>query len=147
MHDLDLTPEEMLEVFGDHDPIAHAAEVATRWGDTDAHGQSAARTRRYAKADWARIRAESGAIEARLADALRAGVPADAREAMDAAEAHRAHLTRWFYDCSPDTHLALGEMYVQAPRFAAHYEAREPGLAAYVAAAIQANAAQQRVSG
>ena len=33
---INLTPEEMLEVFGDHDPTEHAAEAEERWGDTDA---------------------------------------------------------------------------------------------------------------
>jgi hypothetical protein len=38
-------------------------------------------------------------------------------------------------------HAALGARYVADPRFAATYEQRREGLAAFVAAAIAANAA------
>jgi hypothetical protein len=62
---------------------------------------------------------------------------------MDAAEAHRQHISRWFYECTPQIHAGLGEMYVADPRFTATYEAVEPGLAGYVRDAIRANAARQ----
>jgi MerR family transcriptional regulator, thiopeptide resistance regulator len=39
-------------------------------------------------------------------------------------------------------HAALGEMYVDDPRFAANFEVKRPGLAEYVRAAIRANAAR-----
>jgi DNA-binding transcriptional MerR regulator len=139
---VNLSPEEMLEVFGDDDPTAYAEEAASRWGDTDAWRQSRARTRDYGKDDWARIEAEGEAIEARFAAALAAGEPADAERAMDVAEAHRAHIQGAFYDCSHAMHRSLAAMYVSDPRFAAHYERRAEGLAAYVAAAIRANAAR-----
>ncbi len=61
---------------------------------------------------------------------------------MDAAEAHRQQITRWFYDCSHEIHRGLGDMYVQDPRFTATYEGTAPGLAAYVRDAIHANAAR-----
>jgi MerR family transcriptional regulator, thiopeptide resistance regulator len=59
---------------------------------------------------------------------------------MDGAEAHRAHISRWFYDVSPAMHRGLAEMYVADARFARHYDAVEPGLAAYLRAATHANA-------
>src|SRR6187200_1183329 len=37
---INLTPEEMLEVFGDHDPTEHAEEARQRWGGTDAYQES-----------------------------------------------------------------------------------------------------------
>jgi len=68
------------------------------------------------------------------------GWPSDSAIAMDLAEAHRDLLSRWFYDCSPELHCALGAMYVDDPRFTAHYDDRAPGLAAYLCGAIRANA-------
>ncbi|OMQ15620.1 hypothetical protein A7K94_0208215 [Modestobacter sp. VKM Ac-2676] len=62
---------------------------------------------------------------------------------MDVAEEHRQHISRWFYDCSPELHGCLGQMYVADPRFAAHYERIAPGMAQYVSTAVQANAARQ----
>jgi hypothetical protein len=59
---------------------------------------------------------------------------------MDVAERHREHLGRWFYDCSPEMHKGLGDMFVADPRFAANYEQVAEGLAVYVRDALHANA-------
>jgi hypothetical protein len=140
---INLTPEERFEVFGEHDPSQYAAEAEERWGETDAWKQSQQRARSYSKEDWLRIRDEGADVEARLAAALRGGVPADSEQAMDLAEAHRQHIGRWFYECSPEMHAGLGRMYVEDERFTAHYEQIAPGLAQYVSTAWQANAARQ----
>jgi DNA-binding transcriptional MerR regulator len=137
-----LTPDERLEVFGDFDPDEHAAEAEERWGDTDAYRESARRTASYTKADWQRMKEESAAPVNQLAAAMRAGTPADSVEAMDAAEAHRQHISRWFYECTPEIHVGLAEMYVADPRFTATYEKVAPGLAQYLHDAIVANAAR-----
>jgi len=139
---INLDPRTMLEVFGDHDPSQHADEAKEHWGETDAYRESQRRASGYRKEDWLRMRDEVTAIEQRLAEAMADGVPADDPRAMDAAEAHRDHVRRWFYDCSHGMHVGLAEMYVADPRFTAYYEERAEGLAAYVAAAIRANAAR-----
>jgi MerR family transcriptional regulator, thiopeptide resistance regulator len=140
---IQLTPEERFEVFGDHDPAQYEAEAEERWGDTEAWAQSQRRTASYTKEDWLRIKAEGEDVERRFAEALRAGVPADSAQAMDLAEAHRQQISRNFYDCPPEMHAGLGRMYVEDERFTAHYERIAPGLARYVSAAVQANAARQ----
>jgi DNA-binding transcriptional MerR regulator len=139
---ISLTPEERFEVFGANDPAQYADEVEERWGDTDAFRESRRRTSGYGKDDWVRIKAEGEDVERRFAEALRAGVPADSAQAMDVAEAHRQHISRWFYDCPPEMHAGLGRMYVEDERFTAHYEQIAPGLAQYVSTAVQANAAR-----
>jgi MerR family transcriptional regulator, thiopeptide resistance regulator len=135
-----LTPEERFEVFGDVDPAEHAAEARERWGESDAHRESQRRAASYGKDDWQRIKAEAQEIERELAAALTAGTPADGDVATNLAERHRAHISRWFYDCPPSLHVALTRMYVDDPRFAQHYERIAPGLAAYVRDAAAANA-------
>lgn len=140
---IQLTPEERFEVFGDNDPAQYADEAEQRWGDTDAYRESRRRTTTYTKADWQRIKDEGEEIEQGLAAAMQAGAPADSERAMDAAEAHRQHISRWFYDCPPEMHAGLGRMYVEDERFTAHYEDRAPGLAQYVSTAVQANATRQ----
>lgn len=134
-----LTPEERFEVFGDFDPDEHAGEARERWGGTDAYEQSRRRTASYGKEEWLRIKGEADGIERRLAAALADGVAPDAPEAMDAAEEHRLHITRWFYDCTHEMHANLARMYVDDPRFAAHYEEVAAGLSAYVRDAVLAN--------
>lgn len=109
-------------------------------GDTDAYRESQRRAAAYGKADWRRMRAETEGVEQRLAEALQAGLPPTGGEAMDAAEAHRQTIGRWFYDCPAPMHRALGDMYVDDERFSAHYDGRAPGLAAYLRDAVHANA-------
>lgn len=140
---INLDPEEMLEVFGEHDPTEHAQEAEERWGDTDAYRESHRRTSTYSKQDWQRLGAESEDIEAELAACLLAGEASDGPRARAAAERHRLHIDTWFYPCSHEMHAGLGDMYVADPRFAAHYDDRAPGLAEYVRDAIIANGVER----
>ena len=135
-----LTPQEMLDVFGDFDPLEQADEAQERWGDTDAYQQSQVRTSSYTKDDWLRLTAEGDAVLAGFAAAFAAGQPATGDEATAAAEAHRLHISRWFYDCSYEMHRGLAEMYVADERFTAYYERVATGLAHYVHDAVHANA-------
>lgn len=133
---INLTPEEMLEVFGDHDPTEHAAEAEERWSDTDAWKESSRRSASYGKDEWLAIRREGEQVGANFAAAMAAGLPADSPQASAAARAHREHIRRWFYEVTPEMHRGLAEMYVADLRFAAHYDAVVPGLARYVRDAI-----------
>jgi DNA-binding transcriptional MerR regulator len=138
-----LTPEEKFEIFGESYSEDYEREAEERWGDTDAWAQSQRKTAAYSKEDWVRIKAEADDVTHRLAAAMRDGVPADSERAMDLAEEHRQHISRWFYDCPPQMHAGLGRMYVEDERFTATYEQVAPGLAQYVSTAVQANAARQ----
>lgn len=140
MKGIDLTPQEQRELFGEHFSDDYAAEAEQRWGDTDAWEQSRRRTAGYGKEDWREIAAETDAINRRLAEAMRAGLPAGSAEAMDAAEAARRQISERFYDLTPEFHRHLGDMYLADPRFARTYEDIEPGLAQYVRDAIHADA-------
>ena len=118
----------------------YADEARARWGHTRAWRESARRTRGYSEEDWARIRAESDGILARLAALLGDGTSPAAAAAMDLAEEHRLHIDRWFYPCDHDMHRGLAELYTADARFADHFEAHGPGLAVFVADTIRANA-------
>lgn len=126
----------------DFDHTEHEDETRARWGDTDAWKESQERQKRYGPTQYAEITAEAEQVADRLAAVMRAGEDPDSEPAMGAAEAHRQHIERWFYDCSPTMHATLGEMYPQDPRFTAYYDDREPGLATWVAQAYAANAAR-----
>ena len=137
---ISLTPEEKFEVFGDQYAGEYDSEAERRWGESDAYKESNRRTRSYKKSDWLLIQQEANAIEEQLATQLRAGVSPQSRDAAAGAEAHRLHIDRWFYPCSREMHRRLAAMYTEEARFSEHYERREPGLAAYIRAAIDANA-------
>ena len=47
-------------------------------------------------------------------------------------------MTRWFHDVSPEMHQGLARVYLDDPRFAAHYDDLRPGLARYASDAILA---------
>ncbi|RZE11061.1 MerR family transcriptional regulator [Streptomyces albidoflavus] len=137
---INLTPEEKFEVFEGYDPDQYADEARQRWGHTDAYRESQRRTASYTKADWQRLKDEFDALHARVAEPLAQGVPADAPEAMDAAEEHRRFIDGAHYPCDARMHTCLADMYVADPRFTATYEAIRPGLAQYLHDAIHANA-------
>ena len=140
---ISLTQEERFELFGDGFSDEYQAEAEERWGDTAAWAQSQRRTAAYSKEDWVQIKEETEDLQNRFAEAMQSGAAADSDRAMDVAEAHRQHITRWFYDCPPAMHAGLGRMYVEDERFTATYERTAPGLAQYVSTAVQANAARQ----
>ncbi|NUT12644.1 MAG: TipAS antibiotic-recognition domain-containing protein [Nonomuraea sp.] len=137
--ELNLTTEDRAELFGDFDHDAHAAEAGRRWGGTDAWTESGRRTSSYTKEDWERFGQEAADLNARLADAMDSGAPADGHTAKALAEEHRAHITRWFYDCTPEIHRGLADLYVSDPRFTASFDRTSPGLANYLRTAILAN--------
>ena len=138
--DIRLTPEERLDVFGEFRPEDHAEEAEQRWGETEAYKESQRRVSRYTKEDWQRLKAEGEEVQNRLAAAFEAGLAPDSEEATAAVEAHREHISRWFYECTYEIHRGLTEMYVSDERFRSHYDTQTPGLAAYIREAALANA-------
>jgi DNA-binding transcriptional MerR regulator len=135
-----MTKEEMFEVFGDFDPAKYEEEARQRWGHTEAYKESARRTKRYGKKEWAAIKAESGEALDEMVKLMKAGRKPEDPAAMDAAEKQRLSIDRWFYPCSHQMHRMLGEMYLQDERFTQFYERIAPGLARYNRDAIVANA-------
>jgi DNA-binding transcriptional MerR regulator len=137
-----MTHEEMLEVFGDFDPAEYEQEARERWGETDAYQESARRVSRYTAGDWKAMQAEADAINQALLRLMDDGTPPDDPAAMDLAEQHRLHITKWFYDCTKEIHAGLGQMYVADVRFKTNIDKAGEGLAEYLSAAIAANAAR-----
>ncbi|AEB43102.1 MULTISPECIES: MerR family transcriptional regulator [Micromonospora] len=135
-----LTPQERFEVFGDFEPEAYAEEAEQRWGGTDAYRESNRRASSYSKDDWLRIKGETEDWGRRIVALMASGAPADGPAAMELAEEHRQHISRWFYECSYEIHTGLADMYLADERFLAHYEAMAPGLGQYLHEAIHANA-------
>ena len=140
--DINLTPEERFELFGNFDPEEHAEEAEERWGDSEAYKQSQRRVSSYTKEDWQKIKAEAEEITVRLAELFKSGASPESEEAMAAVEEHRQHISRWYYDCTHEIHVGLGEMYVSDERFRANYDTHAPGLSEFIRDAARANAAR-----
>lgn len=131
-----MTPEEKLAVFGDFDPAEHQAEAEQRWGSSEAYRQSARRTAAYKKDDWERINAEAAGIYERFASLAQQATEPGSAEAQQLVDEHRAHISRWFYECTPEIHAGLGQMYQHDQRFADAIDKSGNGVAQYMSAAI-----------
>ncbi|WP_329119173.1 MerR family transcriptional regulator [Streptomyces sp. NBC_01465] len=141
---INLTPEEKFEVFGDKDPEAYAEESARRWGGTASYAESQRRVARYTKDDWEEIQSEMADWTERYKALMADGEDPTGERAMDLAEAHRAHITQWYFDCDLEIHTGLGEMYVSDTRFRSFYESLGEGMSAHLRDAIHANAARSQ---
>ena len=115
-------------------------EAQQKWGNTDAYRESAARTGKYTDEDFILAKKQAEAAVMMFIDAMEADQQADSPAAAEAAEAHRAAISDWFYECSYDMQVGLADMYLADSRFTQHYEDYKPGLAQYVHDAIIANA-------
>jgi DNA-binding transcriptional MerR regulator len=140
MRGITMDKEDMLEVFGDFDPSEYEDEARERWGHTDAYKESQRRVATYTKDDWKAIGADGAEINEAFLALMAAGTAADSSEAMAVAEHHRAHISKWFYQCPHEVHAGLGRMYVEDHRFTENIDKAGEGLAEYMSRAIQANA-------
>ena len=111
-------------------------EVQERWGDTSAFQQSQARTSKYSHADFAAAKVDQEAVTERFATAFGNGVDCGSVEVQEIVLAHRAAISKWFYECSFEMQQNLAAMYLTDERFKKYYDGRVRGLAQYVHDAI-----------
>ncbi|MFD7639725.1 MerR family transcriptional regulator [Kitasatospora sp. NPDC059795] len=139
-----LSPEERFDIFGEvRWDLSYATDAQLKWADSARQRESMERAARHSKEDWRQLMAESASWRRELIVAFEDGQPADGERAMDLAEQHRAHVERWFTPCPPESHRAIAADYLTDPRaFAMLVPPPEqlPGLAAFLHAAIEANA-------
>jgi TipAS antibiotic-recognition domain len=116
----------------------HAQEVEERWGNTESYQQSQSRTSKYTRADFAAAKIDQEAVTEKFATAFGNGVDFKSAEVQEIVVAHRAAISKWFYDCSIEMQKNLALMYVSDERFKKYYDGRVRGLAQYVHDAIMA---------
>jgi DNA-binding transcriptional MerR regulator len=131
---------DLKEIFDGFDPDQYAHEAEQRWGGTDAYEASIQRTKSYGEADWQKFKEEQGSIYADAVVAMKLGRGPSDPTAMDVAERHRLSIDRWFYPCSPRKHCGLADLYEADERFRGNIDQHAAGLAAFLSAAIRANA-------
>jgi hypothetical protein len=113
-------------------------EVVERWGDTDAYRQSTSRTSKYSKDDFAAAKVDQEAATELFVTAFGNSYPVTSAQAQGAVIAHRAAISKWFYECSVEMQKNLAVMYIEDHRFKAYYDGRVRGLSQYVHDAIMA---------
>ena len=139
MSEQKLTAQQQAEILGDGWDPAWQDEAQENWGDTPEWAQSEKIKARMGVDDWKRVKEENDRLEADLAAAMTAGVQPGSEEANALAERHRASIGQWF-DVTVQKQVCIARMYVQDPRFTAHYDERAEGLAAWLTAIVDANA-------
>ena len=139
MSEQKLTAQQQAEILGDGWDPAWQDEAQENWGDTPEWAQSEKIKARMGVDDWKRVKEETDRLEADLAAAMTAGVQPGSEEANALAQRHRASIGQWF-DITVQKQVCISRMYVQDPRFTAHYDERAQGLAAWLTAIIDANA-------
>ncbi len=116
----------------------YADEARERWGASTAYQESKRRVADYSTAE--KDLAKQAQEEALLGviGVMEQGFEATSLEAIVAADRCRQAISAWYFECSPEMHAQLAEMYVSDERFRTFYESRRPGLAQYFHDAILA---------
>jgi DNA-binding transcriptional MerR regulator len=136
--DMALTDEELYEGFTKEEIEEYKREVREKY-DPALVAESDRRVRAMSKAEWKAIGAEGEAVTSALA-ALAGREPGDS-EVQALIARHHAWIEH-FYPCSAEIYRGLGQMYVEHPKFRAFYEKYRPGLADFMAAAMNVYADQ-----
>lgn len=123
------------KMFDGFDQAALEEEARQRWGDTPAWAQSSERWKGYTGADKAAMEREGTEIIQGLVARMDRD-PGDA-EVQALIARHHAMICRWFFDCPKDIYRAIGDGYVDDPRFTAYWDSIKPGLAVFVRDAIR----------
>ncbi|MFL5298224.1 MAG: MerR family transcriptional regulator [Phenylobacterium sp.] len=136
-------------MYDGFDPVNQARrekELVERFGEgvRPAIEEVRARLKRTTQAEFDRRQAEFAEIETAMAEALKAGEPADSR----GVQALTRRLHEWvglWWGVAPTRarFIGLASFYVDHPEFRARYEARQAGLSEYLAAAMRAFAAAE----
>lgn len=103
--------------------------------DPDLVNESVKRWDSYGKDGQERIMAEGDAIYSELAEALKAGTPANDPDVQDILVRWHNHI-RHFYEPTIDILRGLGELYNTSPDFMATFERFDDRLPAYLQEAI-----------
>ncbi len=112
-------------------------EAKKRWGNTKSYKQSQERTKNWTKEDYAKIAEQGRVLNQELAKAM--DLPISHSTVFELIKKHHSGI-EVFYDCSPEMYKSLGQMYVDDPRFAKHYDQVKPGLAKFIKDAIHFHA-------
>ena len=118
-------------------PDPFESEARQRWGETREFAESQRRLKKYSQNDIDQAKQELLNITNDFAELKRTRISTDSPSAMNLVIQHRDHISRWWYECTPEIQSGLADMYISDSRFSEYYEKVEPGLAQYVHDAIK----------
>jgi len=112
----------------------YGKEIREKYGD-ETVDRSNAKLKGMTQEQYEEVTRLADNLYATLAEAFKQGDPAG-ELAQRAADLHKQWLTYYWSDYSKEAHAGLAQMYVDDERFTAHYDARQPGTAAFLRDAI-----------
>lgn len=112
----------------------YAEETKRKYGGSDAYKECQEKTSKYDKGNWETIMNEAGEIYKTLALVM----DKDPRSKMvqDLVEQWRNHISKNFYNCTPEIFRGLGLMYTADERFTTNIDKYGKGLAQFLSDAI-----------
>lgn len=134
-HNHTMTDQEIYEGFDPEQAKAYRAEAAERWGE-DKVQASEQKIKKMGREQFAKVKAEGHELTESLASALRDRQDPGSAEVQELIKRYQQHLSN-FYEVTKEIYLNLGKMYVDDPRFTAHYNKYEPDLAEFIYEAIK----------
>lgn len=134
----EMSKKEMFKPFDMKDIEEHKAKYAKetedRYGNSNAYKESQKKTSKYGKADWENIMGEAGEIYSNLAKLMDRD-PSD-KEVQILVEQWRNHITKNFYNCTPEIFRGLALMYTADERFTENIDKYGEGLAQFLSDAM-----------
>ncbi|NFL56502.1 MerR family transcriptional regulator [Clostridium botulinum] len=130
--------KEILNVFSMTEIEEHqrkySEEVKEKYGNTSAYKESNEKTSKYTKEDWSNIMKDWDIIYKKLANLMDKNP--DDEEIQESVHQLRGHISKNFYDCTPEIFRGLGELYVNDERFTANIDKYKIGLSKFLRKAI-----------
>ncbi|APQ77253.1 MerR family transcriptional regulator [Clostridium botulinum] len=130
--------KEILNVFSMTEIEEHqrkySEEVKEKYGNTSAYKESNEKTSKYTKEDWSNIMKDWDIIYKKLANLMDKNP--DDKEVQEYIHQSREHISKNFYDCTPEIFRGLGEIYVNDERFTANIDKYKTGLSKFLRDAI-----------
>jgi DNA-binding transcriptional MerR regulator len=133
-----MTNQEKFEGFKqtmiDENETKYGKEIRAKYGDARID-QSNKKIKNMTEAQYAEIEKLSTEVLSVLAKAVETGDPAG-ELAQKAADLHRQWLSFYWDHYSKEAHAGVAQMYVDDERFAAYYDEKQPGGAAFLRDAV-----------
>ncbi|CBZ02797.1 MerR family transcriptional regulator [Clostridium botulinum] len=130
--------KEILNVFNMTEIEEHqrkySKEVKEKYGNTSAYKESNKKTSKYTKEDWSNIMKGWDKIYKKLASLMDKNP--DDNEVQESVHQFREHISKNFYDCTPEIFRGLGELYVNDERFTDNIDKYKVGLSKFLREAI-----------
>ncbi|MHB9941897.1 MerR family transcriptional regulator [Clostridium sporogenes] len=112
----------------------YSKEVKEKYGNTSAYKESNEKTSKYTKEDWNNIMKDWDEIYKKLVNLM--DRDPGHKEVQEAVHDFRNHISKNFYNCTPEIFRGLGDLYVNDERFTSNIDKYKVGLSKFLREAI-----------